>query len=395
MLAVMGTSVRHVASTMFAVLVLLSFTAVKDWTKLYYSLSRLEVIFLLAFVLYMVSGILSFYNCFDVDEYVRIFERYLRFALIVPVYLLLVKKNVSIINFLFTGAVISGPFLLVIAVQHYNDAPDLPAQGYYHHIIFGQLAMLNVGVMLSMLLTKSFSRKLQYLVVVSMLCGLATAILSQARGVWLVFPVYIAVAVYYLLKEKKLSANKIIVFLVISILLTAFTPIGDLLKQRSDSAVSEVVRFYNENQYISSLGTRLAMWEIAIDVWQRSPVLGTGPGDFDNEIMALQEQGQYQGMPIHHSLHNIYLQALVGSGITGLIAMLFAVLIMPLKIFFDETNYDKEGRLAGFITVISFAVFGISESWTMRLSITSVFLVYVIVIAAHLRIVCRQNNKAG
>lgn len=32
-LAVMGTSVRHVSSTVFALLVLLSFSVVKDWGK--------------------------------------------------------------------------------------------------------------------------------------------------------------------------------------------------------------------------------------------------------------------------------------------------------------------------------------------------------------------------
>lgn len=392
MLAVMGTSVSHVSSTMSAVMFILSFTVIKDWVNIFNSLSNLEKAFLLAFAAYTFSGALSFYNVDDADEYFKMFERFLRFSLIVPVYLFLVKKNISILKFLYVGSVISGPFLAAISVQQYYVNPEVPAQGHYHHIIFGQLAMLNVGIMLSMLLTIDLKRQYRYLIILSMLCGMIAAILSQSRGVWLVFPVYIVITVYYLLKERKLSTNKIIVFIVVTILMTAFTPAGQLIKQRSDSAVSEVMRFYNEQQYISSLGTRLAMWDIAIDVWSESPILGTGPGDFDDEIIELQKEGKYKGMSVHNSVHNIYLQALVGSGVVGLLALLFSTIVMPLKILFEEKIFNKEGRLAGFITVISFSIFGLSESWTLRLPAVSLFLVYIVVITSHVRTTYIQNK---
>ena len=393
MLAVMGTSVRHVSSTMFIILLLLSFSVIKDWPKLYSSLTKLEKTFLFAFFLYTISGFLSFYNVDDVDKYYRILERYLKFSLIIPVYLLIVKKKVSVLNYLYFGAVMSGPFLIIVALQHYIEYPGVPVQGYYHHIIFGQLAMLNVGIMLSLLLTKSLSRQFQVLILISMLFGIATAVMSQSRGVWLVFPIYILVAIYYALKEKRISANNIVIFLLVIILLSIVTPIGDLIKHRTDTAITEVSQFYNEGQYVSSVGTRLAMWDITIDVWKKYPMLGTGPGDFDDEILELQRKGEYAGMDVHNSVHNIYFQALVGSGVVGLIALLFVVLIMPLKIFFTKNSYSKEGRLAGFMTVVSFAVFGLSESWTLRSSVVSIFLVYIIVIASHIRIVYMQNKS--
>lgn len=393
MLAVMGTSVRHVSSTVFAILVLLSFSVIKDWAKLYLSLPKLEKIFLLAFFLYMVSGMLSFYNVDDADKYYKIFERYLRFALIIPVYLFLIKKQASLLNYLYFGAVLSGPFLIIIALRLYMEFPEAPAQGYYHHIIFGQLAMLNVGIMLALLLSRDLSQNVRALILVSMVCGLVTAVMSQARGVWLVFPVYVLIAAYFSIKTKKLSVRNVVSIFIIAALLLIATPVGDLIKQRTEAAVMEVNNFYTENKYVSSVGTRLAMWDIAIDVWQKYPVLGTGPGDFDDEVVALQKKGAYAGMDIHNSVHNIYIQALVGSGIVGLIALILVVLIMPLKIFFNKEQHDGDGSLAGFITVVSFAVFGISESWTLRLPVVSVFLVYLIVIASHLRLVNSKNNN--
>ena len=116
-LAVMGTSVSHVSSSVFAILVLTSFIVVKDWVKIFTSLSSLEKVFLASFVLYTLSGVFSYYNADDVKEYIRLFERYLRFLLIVPVYLLLIRNNVSLLNFSYAGSIISGPFLVAIAMR--------------------------------------------------------------------------------------------------------------------------------------------------------------------------------------------------------------------------------------------------------------------------------------
>lgn len=391
-LAVMGTSVRHVSSTVFALLVILSFAVIKDWGRIYLSLTSLEKILLVTFFLYTASGMLSFYNVDDVDEYYRLFERYLRFTLIIPVYILLIKKNISVLNYLYVGAVISGPFLFVIALHHYIYYPDVPAQGYYHHIIFGQLAILNVGIMLSLLLTKNLVRYIQFIILLSMLLGLATAVMSQARGVWLVFPIYASVAIYYAVSNKRIRTKYVAAFLAIIALLSMFTPIGDLIKQRTGAAISEVTSFYVEDQYVSSVGTRLAMWDIAINVWRNNPFLGTGPGDFDDEIMARQNKGDYVGMEIHDSAHNIFIQALVNTGLIGLVILFLVVLTVPLRIFVGDNASDKRGRLAGFITVLSFAVFGLSESWTLRLPTISIFLVYVVIIASHMHIDVSKNK---
>ena len=93
-------------------------------------------------------------------------------------------------------------------------------------------------------------------------------------------------------------------------------------------------------------------------------------------------------MPVwmFNSTHNIYFQALVDLGVVGLFALLFVVLIMPLRLLSSGGYIDKEGRLVGFITVLSFSVFGLSESWTLRLSAISIFLVYITVAVSHMHV---------
>ena len=391
LLAVMGTSVRHVSSTVFAILFILSLSAITYWKKLYFSLSRVEKMFLGALLLYTFSCVLSFYNVDDAEKYFKVLERYLRFTLIIPVFFLILKKKVSVLNYLYLGAIISGPFLFLVALQHYLAEPNLPAKGYYHHIIFGQLAMLNVGIMLSVILTKNLRRKYQLIILLSMICGVAASIMSQARGVWLVFPVYVLIGIFYTVKDKKINTKYITVFLVAIILLSIFTPIGSLLKQRTEAAINEVNRFYVADEYISSVGTRLAMWRIAIDVWKQHPVLGTGPGDFDDEIKVLQNKGEYVGMDVHNSAHNIYFQSLADLGVVGLAALLFVIFIMPLRLLFYEDYINEEGRLLWFIILISYAIFGLSESWTLRSPAVAVFLVYVIVTFSHMHLFSKKN----
>lgn len=393
LLAVMGTSVRHVASSTFAILVLLSFITVKDWRSVYISLSSLEKLFLLSFLLYMISGVLSYYNADDIDKYVKLFERYFRFLLVIPLYLFLVKKKRSLLKYLYTGVVISGPFLFLIALNHSLKYPDVPAQGDYHHIIFGQLAMLNVGIMLSMLFTLSLSAKIRTVILISVLCGVATAIMSQARGAWLVIPVYLAFIIYSAMKSKKIGVATVIIFILLATALSSIGPVGDVVKQRTSEAITEVNRFYTEDQYISSVGTRLAMWEIAVDVWKKNPVVGTGPGDFDDEVMELQKEGKYVGMDVHNSVHNIYLQALVGSGLVGLLALLITIVLIPILVFINMRDVDKGASYAGIIMVVSYAIFGLTESWTLRLPAVSVFLVYLVVMVSHLHVSRLNKDK--
>lgn len=391
-LAVMGTSVRHVSSSMLGLLFLLSFSALLSWPKVFSSLTKVEKIFVLSFVFYTVSGLLAYFNVDDVSQYIKLLERYFRFLMAAPIFLLIIKKNKSLINYLYVGAALSGPFVFTVALNHYFSNPDVPAKGYYHHIIFGQLAMLNVGILIGYLITNKLSRAIQFFILASIFLGLSAAILSQARGVWLAFPIYILIAVICLLKSGRFQLKAFSIFLVLAVLLIIFTPASDLITQRAKSATNEISAFYEEGKYISSVGTRLAMWEIAVDVWKKFPVVGTGPGDFDDEVVALQSGGKYIGMDVHGSVHNIYIQALVGSGIIGLFALLL-VLVMPLVVIFSKNSCEKSAKLTGLIIIVSFAVFGVSESWVLRLSIISVFLVYVITVVAHLGVVSNKDKS--
>jgi len=379
---VMGTSIHHVASTSFALLLIASFFSIKSWSVTWKSLRKQEKWLLTGFSLYALSGVVAFINVQDVHEYIKEIERYLRFLLAVPIYLFLVKYKVNAINYLYAGAVFSGPFLFYIVFSSYLENPEVPASGHYHHIIFGSVAMLNVGVMLAILLAEKTSTLTKVIISISMLCGFVAVVLSQSRGVWLVLPAYILIALYYSLKLSRIKLVGMVTILALMGALLLMSPAGDMVNKRISVAADEVSDFYTKNQYVSSLGTRLAMWEIAIDVWKQHPLVGTGPGDFDEVIIDLQKSGKYVGMNPHESTHNIYMQSLVNAGLVGLVSMLIALFIIPLKILLQSRLVCPTRFLVGIVFVLLFATVGLSESWTLRLPTVSVYIIFLLTIVS-------------
>ena len=382
--SIMGTSVNHVASTSYSLLLLAGLFICPGWRGTWQSLEKAERWLLIGFALYGISGLIAIVNVQDMDEYIKDLERYLRFLFAIPMYLYLRRYHVSAVRYLYAGAIISGPFLLAVALKSSFDSPGMPARGYYHHIIFGSLAMLNVGVMLALLLAEKMSALSRVLVVVSMMMGFTAAILSQSRGVWLVVPVYLLIAMVITWRQSKKRFSIIAAFIIVCTIVAALSPLGHMIGNRIDAAVDEVETYYERDNYVTSVGTRLAMWEVAVEVWKKYPVIGIGPGDFDDYIRELQAHGRYKGMDVHASTHNIYMQALVNTGLFGFLVLLLSLFYLPLKILLPARHRQYTLTLVGINILALFAVIGISESWILRLPTVSVYIIYMVVIIAGL-----------
>ncbi len=392
--AMMGTSVQHVASTVYFVFFLASFSVLHKWPAVWRQLRGGERLVLAGFMLYAFSGVLAWINVQDVDEYIKDLERYLRFLLAVPMYLFIRHHRVNALSWLYAGAILSGPYLFYVALDSYLSHPQWPARGYYHHIIFGSVAMLNVGVMLSLLLTCEgglrFGRVriplglFRLLLSLSMAGGLTAAALSQSRGVWLALPVYCLIALVFAWRNSRAGLLSGLFAVLLLVGAGLFSSSGEMITSRIDSAISEVNDYYTKSEYRTSLGTRLAMWEIAIEVWRQHPLVGTGPGDFDGVVRDLQKQGRYVGMDIHESTHNIFFQAVVNAGTVGLIAMLLGLFVLPGR-WLSRFRRSRQGAfLTGIVVLTTFAVVGLGESWTLRLPTVSVYIAYMLVILGSL-----------
>ena len=106
--AVMGTSVNHVASTSYSFLLLAGLFTMPGWRSTWQSLQTPERWLLAGFMLYALSGIIAVINVQDMDEYIKDLERYVRFLFAIPMYLYLRRYHVSAVRYLYAGAIISG-----------------------------------------------------------------------------------------------------------------------------------------------------------------------------------------------------------------------------------------------------------------------------------------------
>ncbi len=382
--AASGGAIASVASTSMAILFITCLFYIRKWPELWRALTRNEQLLLGGLVLYAFSGLISYPNVSDEAEYIKYMGRYIRFLLIVPVYLLLTKGNMPLFKYLIAGAIASGPLYLAMALASIVNRPELPASGHYHWITFGDAAMLSVVFLSAVLATWKMRPAMKVVIAASIGCAFYASILSQARGAWIALPLCMAVLFYIMVKhgEVKIKLKIILPLLILTVALISVTPIKDVMQSRVQEAIQEIELFVSGEKVNSSVGGRLAMWHIAANVWMEHPVIGTGLGDFDQEIELRQSQGIYESIEVHASVHNIYLQALATTGTFGFLILCFALVIQPFRVFYQASR-DKltPANLGGLTVIMAYAIFGLTESWILRAPVVSIYLVYLVVLS--------------
>lgn len=386
--AAAGGAVAHVASISFAVLFITSLVAVRSWPSSWQQLTLEERLVLLGFGLYFFSAVISYLNVSNEYEYIKHLGKYAYFLFVIPIYLLLSRAELNLLPYLVAGAIASGVVYLGTALLSVMANPAVPAKGAYHHITFGDMAMLNALFMSTLLVTMDAgkvvreSKVLKITLSISIFGLLYTSLLSQARGAWLALPaclfLLLSVAVWY----GKVRIRTIFIALIAFAALIAVTPAKDIVFSRMQSVTHEIELFQSGVDRSSSIGDRFAMWHIAINVWKEYPVVGSGPGDFEGELVSTQARGMYKAVMLHSSVHNIFLQALATTGIIGLVILCLALFIMPFRLFFKASeSVISVAGLSGMVVLAAFAVFGLTESWILRSPPVSIFLLYFVTLA--------------
>lgn len=392
-IALGGASIGNVASTSLAVIFLISLFYARSWPSVWLSLSNVEKWLCYGFVLFTLSGALSYINAGDSDEFIKQMGRYIRFTLIIPVYFMLRYKRLDVSQYFLAGVVLSGFVFLGFTLHSMQLKPGMPVTGAYHHITFGDAAMLNAGIMGILLLTGKRSWLISSVIALSALCALYASFMSQARGAWLALPVYLILYTAYAITKKDRVILKIIATGLVASSLIIFTPTGELIVKRYDEAVTEVFEFAQGEKFDTSVGGRLSMWEIAYEVWSEHPLVGGGLGDFDEDMIRYQSMGMYPDVDVQGSTHNIYIQALVSTGLIGFVILCYALLVAPLCLLFRGVDRQNPFAMMGAFLVLSYGVFGLSESWILRAPAISIYLAYVIAISATLMASKEANKK--
>lgn len=218
-----------------------------------------------------------------------------------------------------------------------------------------------------------FSDRLRGEKAILLCAGIAVAnialILNLTRGAWL------ALFAGVVLLARTMSSRKAWASVALLTLLYTLALIYDPSMRARWFAVAEDVR----NPKLSSITTRIVLWDVSLEMIQDHPVMGVGMGDFSEEASA-----RLRGRRVRSTTdaHNIFLQVLATQGIVGFLPFLFLWWTI-LRMFagvsrgIDGTSHSYMARGALAVTV-ALLVGGLTEN---NIYDSEVLMAYLFIIA--------------
>lgn len=284
-------------------------------------------------------------------------SRELRATLIMLVFFLVTPKS------LYTKRYMQW-FLLVASVScglygyYYQFAVKLE-RGYWpiNAIPFATICGLVSISSLGLLFTK-FEEKNKALLFVSFALSLVGVILSQSRGPLIALMVLLFFLVFYF------TYKKVRFFSVFALLGTALVVGGvcniPLVQERIEKTIHEY-HLVREGNFNSSIGIRLKMVVVGVDLWSKRPIIGFGTNikeEFD-QMESEKLITPYFNRLISMTFHNGYLDKFVLYGILGG-GIFLAFLIYPI---WKSRYYSiEEGSALLWVPALFVAVCNLSDA---------------------------------
>ncbi len=264
------------------------------------------------------------------------------------------RNRKIIIFFYFVSASIAG---IVGILQYYG----LMYEGWYrphgfssHMILYAALLAFACGSasIIFILRTNDLFQSLtgRIFLLITMSLTFEGILVSGTRGVWVAFIAACIFSVYIYDKRKALIS-----LCVIGVITITAISSSSYFKHLATSIVTATFTG------TESIGSRIPLWKGAILIFEESPLMGCGPGNYENHIKELIAQNKIKDVYYKMHAHNIFLQTLATRGIIGIIIDLgfFAALISwGMK---EIRKQDNKGGYIIILCIILTIVGGLTE----------------------------------
>lgn len=277
-----------------------------------------------------------------------------------------------------------------IAEYYWGDG-SRATNSFSNPIPFGLISLLLGFISLVLPISPTSSQKqrqiLWILKVLAFCAGLTAAYLSASRTTLLALIPLVWIALYGL---TNISFKKvIIVYIAIMATITALIiSTNNVYYQRVAEGIHELNSEKAEPG--TSMGGRVIMWGMAIDVIKQYPLLGVGSGNLKSKKIPMPEpdgNSEKNDQIVHFfgNPHNELLTITVDAGIPGLISGILLYLIPGL--FFirrlrSQDSYTRFAAIAGSMVVIGFFSAGLMDSYFWIVSQTAVYGMSIAVFSA-------------
>ncbi len=330
-----------------------------------------------AFLFYVVIALVSLINNENWHAAGERFEKYHPFLFAIPLmgWLALMRDHLQ--RTLLIGMMSSGTVITMIALYE-KFVLHAERVGYFSGLepnIFGHVGSLIALTLCGYLLLAELPRPLRLLIGVLIIGTLFSVLATGTRGAVAAFLAgFVALTSTWLLRDglsrQRLMQLAGLLAVILGLLTVAFMA-SDFWQAHWARLVEEPGRFLAGDTTYSSTAARATMW---ISGWKTGMAnfwIGTGIGDNQIDYDRLMAAGELPPIPGNSNfhLHNIFVDAFASTGITGLLSLLLAVFLMPLRYLHaslaDEnaTSEEKIAAITGIAILANGFVFGLTFSW--------------------------------
>ncbi|HBW86653.1 MAG TPA: hypothetical protein DEF82_07930 [Crocinitomicaceae bacterium] len=190
---------------------------------------------------------------------------------------------------------------------------------------------------------------------IALLCFFSVGVLQteSKAGILCLFLV-LAVQFFSFLKLKQKKFNWIMMFSIF--LFSSFLLINNPIKSRFETMFSAIGNIQTKNnKSIESNAARILMWNASWNVWKENFLIGTGTGDYNDELVAYNKSKNNLGIVKEElNSHNQFLNTAVQLGILGLSVLVF---------IFISSYYHSERSISHLLILIVFLLNFLVESF--------------------------------
>ncbi|MCL2429306.1 MAG: O-antigen ligase family protein [Alphaproteobacteria bacterium] len=382
-------AVREGVNFCFALLVVLALWCLTTGRASFRDLNRGEIAYAAAMASLVIATALSqtWHWHFRSAPY----DDAIRYLLAVPVYLMLRSSTPRTLASLQYGIPLGAiTAALLVLPQLPLDNGARASTPYMDAIRFGDLA-LALGVLSITSVDRADSARLVALKIAGAAAALFASIESGTRGGWIALPL-VALAWWLLRGRGRWSWRPAaaLVGLLTVLAVVSYFFVGKV-HDRMVAFSTDVVSLFHAD-LDTSLGLRLQIWRVAIDLFAENPVFGVGPDEFKNSILKFFDLAVITREAAHTGSAEVHSQILlhaVSLGIFGVVAIV-SIYIVPLVLFiraatasFGAAPFVRSAAVMGGCFVISFLVFGLTvEIFNLKLIATFYSLTVAVLLAA-------------
>lgn len=341
-------------------------------------------------------------------------EKVIRFALAVPIFFLIWRAKPSL-QYLWAGFALGAIGAAGIAFYEVFVLNLGRAQGSQHPIQFGNISLVLGMLCVPGLALAKTSSRYRVLWVVLLLVGIAGGILasflSGSRGGWISLPIlalffFVAYQRYFSLKSK-------VVLIVLSMaLLTALLTVPHLGVQKRVAEAKQNVSLYLAGESRTSIGARFEMWQGAMRIFAKHPIVGVGDSDqYKVEMIDLVEAAKVHSSALSEAIaqletidfeqvrekqsidsmfghpHNELINQVAKRGVLGLITLALLYFV-PLIAFYHGLKQRDNLQLqavaaAGYVLVLSYICYGFSQVFFAHNSGVMIYATLMMVLAGY------------